>query len=72
MVLVTVLVYLKNLRGYLKNPKIRNMKGREAKLYAIRIGSGIQLKYIASITQMMLIIIFFFVLKTNVSTSNLR
>jgi hypothetical protein len=68
------LVYI---RVSLKNLKKIKMKGKEAKLYATIVGSvesntNPKLKYIASNTQIMPIVIYFLVLKTNLSTSNLR
>src|SRR5215467_12856704 len=70
----SVLVYF---RVSLKNRKKTKMKGNEAKLYATRMGSlesntNAKLKYMASITQMIPIITYCFVLKTNMFTLNLR
>ena len=57
--------------------KKTKMKGNEAKLYATIMGSlesntNAKLKYMASNTQMIPIITYCFVLKTNMSTLNLR
>ena len=70
----SVLVYF---RVSLKNRKKTKMKGNEAKLYATIMGSlesntNAKLKYIANNTQMIPIITYCFVLKTNMFTLNLR
>ena len=65
-----------SLRVSLKNRKVTKMKGKEAKLYAIRVGSfesktNPKFKYMASITQIMPIITYL-VLKTNLSACNCK